>query len=816
MKRREGLSKLTGRERYVDDLAPEGFLWGATVRSSSPRGVLQEVRFGEEIDWSAFVVVDHRGIPGENHVALMEADQPILASTEVRHVHEPVVLLAHEDRQALRRAVAAVEVVVDPRPPVLDFRLRPRPDQIQHGEDNVFKRILVDKGLASQGDLDDIFASAPVVVEGVYETGSQEHVYLETQGMLAWEEDGVVCVQGSMQCPYYVHRALTVGLGRGDDEVRVIQAATGGGFGGKEEFPSGLALHAALLTLAAGRPVKLVYDRLEDLAVSTKRHPSRVRHRTAVTRDGKLLAQDVEVVLDAGAYVTLSPVVLSRAVLHAAGPYACDHVRIRGKAVLTNAVPFGAFRGFGAPQSLFALERHMDVVARRIGLDPLELRRRNLIREGQSTATGQIIRDGADRHAVLDRALELSDFEERRRRHEAFNGEHPYLRRGMGLATFQHGAGFTGAGEVYLDSVVQVEGRADGVVEVLAASTEMGQGTETVFTQLAAARLGVPPEQVEVVRPDTSRVPNSGPTVASRTAMIVGRLVEKACDDLLAKLGLAGPSTISPLEDPGTSSSSSPEDPGTSGKDPGTSSPEDPGTSGRNRGSSVKSLQEKTLEDPGTSSPEDPGTSGQGSRLAAALAAWHGENPGKRLLGEGRYVPPPGVHWDEETYRGEAYGAYAWAAYVAEVEVDLRTYTARVLDFVAVQEVGKVLNEVLARGQIQGGVVQGLGWALLEDFRWQDGAMVNAQLTNYVIPTSDDVPPIRVAFLEAPYEHGAQGAKGIGELPMDGPAPAVANAVAAALGVEPTAVPLTPEAILELLEPADPAEAALGVAGAAP
>ncbi|NNK49403.1 MAG: xanthine dehydrogenase family protein, partial [Gemmatimonadetes bacterium] len=387
MKRVEGLSKLTGRELYVDDLPVEGCLWGATVRSPAPRGRIRDVRFSESVNWSEFTVVDHRDIPGSNSIFLIEEDQPVLAADRVRHLHEPVLLLAHPSRDALRRALSAIEIIVDPEPPVLDFRQPPRRDQIQYGDDNVLKRLHIEKG-----EVDRALAEAPRVVEGVYETGAQEHVYLETQGMLALEEDGVITVTGSMQCPYYIVDAFEHALGRSADTVRIVQAATGGGFGGKEEFPSGIALHAALLSMKAGRPVKLIYDRSEDMAVTTKRHPSRVRHRTGVDGDGRLLVQDIEVILDGGAYVTLSPVVLSRSIIHAAGPYACDHVRIDGRAVFTNSPPFGAFRGFGAPQSQFACERHMDRIAAAIGIDPVELRRINLIREGASTATGQVIR----------------------------------------------------------------------------------------------------------------------------------------------------------------------------------------------------------------------------------------------------------------------------------------------------------------------------------------------------------------------------------------------------------------------------------------
>src|SRR5438034_8092394 len=326
MHRREGLAKLTGRERYLDDLPLGDFLWGATVRSPASRGRVTAVRFGKGVGWSQFVVVDAKDIPGPNEILLIEHDQPVLAAGYVRHVHEPVVLLAHGDRVALRRGVAAVTIEVAPEPAALDFRVPPRPDQIQYGADNVLKHLRIEKG-----DVERALQQAPVVVEGVYETGAQEHVYLEPQGMIAHLDGDVLVVRGSMQCPYYVLKAVMHALGRDDRRVRVVQAPTGGGFGGKEEYPSTIALHAALLALKSGRSVKLVYDRAEDMAATTKRHPARVRHRTGLTRDGKLLAQDIEVLMDGGAYVTLSPVVLSRGIIHAAGPYACEHVRIDGR-----------------------------------------------------------------------------------------------------------------------------------------------------------------------------------------------------------------------------------------------------------------------------------------------------------------------------------------------------------------------------------------------------------------------------------------------------------------------------------------------------
>lgn len=729
MDRLEGLAKLTGAEKYIDDVPVDGCLWGMTVRSPAPRGRVKKIKFGSEIDWSRLVVVDHRDIPGPNETYLIENDQPVLAGTYVRHVHEAVALIAGEDRELVRRAVRAVTVEIEAEEAYLDYRVSPRASQVQRGTDNTIKKLSINKG-----DVDAAMAGAAHIVEGVYETGAQEHVYIENQGMVAWVEPSasgdVVTVHGSLQCPYYVLNALKHALARDASRVRTIQAPTGGGFGGKEDYPSTIALHAALLAMKARRPVKIVYDRGEDMASTTKRHPSRVRHRTGLDKDGRLVAQEIDVLMDGGAYVTLSPVVLSRGIIHAGGPYFCPNVRTTGRAVLTNTVPFGAFRGFGAPQTQFAVERHMDVIAHRLGMDPIELRRINLLRDGQTTATSQVIRGGTDRVAMMEAAVKAAGVEKKRALHTAMNARHPYLRRGMGLACILHGAGFTGNGEVYLKSRVAVAGLPDGRIEVLAASTEMGQGTNTIFTKIAAEALGYAAGDVVVAVPDTFRVPNSGPTVASRTSMVVGRLIERACGELRQHLGL--PPTA--------------------------------------RGDDIK----------------------------RAVIAWHTGNPGKTLRAEVGYEPPPGVKFDESTYVGDAYATFAWGTYVAEVEVDLRTWGVRVIDFVAAQDIGKVLNPVLAKGQVQGGVVQGIGWALMEECRYREGAMINNQLTNYIIPTSDDVPPIRVIFDEHPYAHGGGGAKGVGELPMDGPAPAILNAVYAAIGVDARTIPLTPERLMML------------------
>ena len=725
--RRDGRAKVTGQARYIDDLSLPGMLHGITVRSPVPRGILHGISYQSGVPWDEITVVTADDIPGRNVVALILDDQPYLASDRINHAEEPIVLLAHPDKQLLEEARRLVRFEIEPLDPVLDMDAALSGDRVIWGPDNIFKSYLV-----GRGDVDAAFTDAAIVVEGEYETGAQEQLYIEPNGMLAVADPAAgITVWGSMQCPYYVHKALAGLFGVSPEKIRVVQMETGGGFGGKEEYPSIIAGHAALLAWKAGRPVKLIYDRAEDMAATTKRHPSRTRHRTALSADGRLLAMDIDFTIDGGAYCTLSPVVLSRGTIHAAGAYFAPNVRIRGRAVATNVPPHGAFRGFGAPQSIFALERHMDRVAAAAGLAPEELRRRNFITPGQTSAVGQVMRDPVDMSAILARALELSDFEAKRGRFAAENASGS-LRRGIGVATFLHGAGFTGSGEDHLASIVTVEATAEGSVRVLSASTEIGQGTITIFSQIAADALGLPVERIEVVQPDTSVVPNSGPTVASRTCMVVGKLLENACATL-----------------------------------------------------------KQMLADNGMTGEED----GDFSAACRAYLQQHGS-----LRASAQYQPTEGLRWDDDKYEGDAYGSYAWAAYVAEVSVDLQTFEVRVEDFVAVQEIGRVIHPVMATGQIEGGVAQAIGWALYEDVVWREGRMANSQMTNYIMPTSADLPPIRVFFDEVPYPHGPGGAKGIGELPMDGPAPAIANAISQALGVDVRSIPATPERLAALME----------------
>jgi len=694
--RRDGAAKVTGAARYTDDLAVPDAWYGKTVRSTVPKGRIRSITLDPAFDWRGgrVVVVTADDIPGENVVQLIRDDQPVLARQggEIKHREEPILLLAAADRATLEEAARHIRIEYDAAQPIYDL------DKATE----VFSTVEISKGEVVE-DLEDV-----EVVERTFRVGLQEQLYIEPQGAIAfpWREHGAgsreqgVTVIGSLQCPYYVHRALKRALKLTDEEAVVIQAETGGGFGGKEEYPSIVAIHAALLARKAGRPVRLIYDRHEDLAATTKRHPGVITHRTAVKKDGTLLSQEIEIVLDGGAYCTLTPVVLSRAAIHAAGAYACPNVRIRARAVATNTPPNGAFRGFGAPQSLFAAELMVEHVAERLGVSSVDLRRKWMLRLGDTTATGQKLTESVSAELVLDTALRAVPPNRPTAK--------PPIRHGRGLSLVFHGSGFTGSGEKKLQGTIAMEALADGTFRILTASTEIGQGTKTIFCQLAADTLGVGLERVSLAPQDTSIVPDSGPTVASRTAMIVGRLVQEAAEEIRERL---------------------------------------------------------TRERP-------------------------------PFTVEKSYIQPDSIHWDETTYRGDAYPVYAWACTIADVDVDMTTGEVRVTDLVTAVDCGKALHPVLAEGQIEGGCLQAVGWATIEEIKMKDGGYQNDRLATYLIPTALDAPSIRTILVENPYSGGPFGAKGIGEVPMDGPAPAIIAAIHDATGVWLDEVPATPEKVL--------------------
>jgi len=750
--RLDGAGKVTGAARYVDDV-PEPEAWfGATVRTTIAAGRLEAIVWDPDFDWSRVVRVTADDLPRlgvqVNGVMCIDDAQPVLCAGEILHREEPAALVAAPTQALLHEALCRVKLVERPAgtPPILDLDAA-----IARGAP-VITSYAIRRGDAAAALARAAADPTMKIVEGTYTTGHQEQLYIETCGMVgAPLPGGGVTVHGSLQCPYYVHKALKHLFGLAPEQVVVQQDVTGGGFGGKEEYPSMIGAHAVLLARAANRPVKIVYERGEDMVATTKRHPARVVWRAAFRADGTLAAARVGVDLDAGAYKTLTPVVLSRAILHAAGPYRCDDVSVEGRALFTNTPPNGAFRGFGAPQVAWAYERAMDRAAALLGVDPLEMRLRNHLREGDVTATGQVLRWSVGSTAVLERAAASSHWSGLRaaaaaQRAAAERAGSP-LRRGVGVAFCFHGAGFTGNGEVNLKGKAEVELGPRGVVRILAATTDIGQGTRTILPQIAAQELDLPIERVEMEEPRTDRVPDSGPTVASRSCMVVGKIVQEAAAEL-------GRALCRRLENARGL----------------------PDGSVARRGSAFFHGDE---------------------RVAGWEEATHGA---EGLRGAHVYHHPAGVSFDDKTYQGDAYPVYGWGADVVEVEVDLDTGETRVVKIWTAHDVGRAINPMVVAGQIEGGVLQGLGWALCEDVVMKDGRMANGRMTNYIIPTALDAPEMVTDIVEAPYFHGPFGAKGVGEIPIDGPAPAVAAAIEDAIGVHLAALPMTPERVLAALE----------------
>ena len=725
MPRVDADEKVRGRAVYTDDIPVPGCWYAAVVRSPVACGRLVKLVLDPAFDWSRVCVVTPADIPGENVVDLMGHDMPFLAHDEIQYRGEPLALVAAPTRALAYEAAARVKPEIEARPALCT--LTELVERYQRDPSSLHQ-------MAAQtivkGDVEKGMAEAELVVEGEYRAGHQEQLYIEPQGMIAFPEpDGGVFLKGSLQCPYYVAPELVSTLNLPLEKIRVQQAAVGGAFGGKEDFPTLLGGYCALLALKCQKPVKLIYDRHQDMLYTTKRHPVWVRHRTGLKRDGTITAMQVDLLLDGGAYTTLSPVVMYRGVLHATLGYRCENVFVDGHVYRTNTFPNGAFRGFGAPQAIWALESHMDRCAQALGLTPEGFRLQNALHVGDQTATGQTLSEPMGTPDVLEQTLARSDFTAKRKRcsHGRAEARTWY---GIGLSYFGHGSGFTGDGESRLKAkaALALERFEDGRpgVTVLVSSTEMGQGAVTVMTQIAADGLGLPLERVRCPLADTKYAPDSGPTVASRTTMIVGSTVYEAGVKMRRALGY------------------------------------------------------------------------QGEDFEKVADAYLKANSPLRI--EHQFQLPSTIRWDQKTFKGDAYPSYSWGCNVAEVEIDTLTLELKVTRVFSTWDIGRLINPMLAKGQIEGGLIQALGYSVMEKMAIKDGLYDASRMQTYVVPTVLDAPEMDVHFVEFPYTHGQPGAKGVGEIPMDGLAPAIANAVYAATGVRMNDLPITPEKLLERLQ----------------
>lgn len=747
--RLDGYDKVSGTTKYIDDIKIPDCWYGAVVRSEIPHGRIKKIEFDPSFDWSTVARCTYKDIPGKNATIFMTEDQPILAEGIVRHVGEAVVLIAAPAKKTATTAKANVRIEYEELKPVLSIEESKTCKTVIWGRDNILSKYHIIKGDIKKGLLD-----ADHIIQGEYRTGFHEHAYIEPQGAVSMPRaDGGITVMASCQCPFYVLKTLKSVLNLGEDKINVVQTPMGGAFGGKEDYPSLLAAYTALLTVKCGSPVKIVYDRAEDILVTTKRHPSIVTHKTGVKADGTITVMEIYVEFDGGAYATMSPVVLSRGVIHSAGPYKCDNVSAKALCLATNNVPTGAFRGFGAPQVFFALESHIDKVAKTIGMNPYEFRLKNCVRIGDTLATGQLLKESVAAEECLTRAVAAANFENKWKKYKSAtpvtgnNGQR--IKKGIGLSLYMHGGAFTGSGEAIMRTEAGLRLDSGGKVRILTGCTDMGQGSTTVLPQIAADALGLPVGFVSCVMPDTDIVPDSGPTVASRTTMIIGWVMEQ-CAEVFRKEILGFAAAKYGLERKNLDI-----------------------INGKIFDNSTEIAEFRTVADE------------------------YLKSKGELKVIE-RYNLPPGIKWDAEKHLGDAYPAYSWAATVAEVTVDTETFEVFVDKLTSATDVGRAINPVLVEGQIEGGSLQALGWALTEEGIYEKGRPVNNRFQTYIIPTAQDTPEWNTIIIEDPSSAGPHGAKGIGEIPHNGTAPAIANAIYNACGIRATELPIKPERLYEL------------------
>ena len=694
--KRDHFEKVSGQAQYVDDLQIPGLLHGKLLRSTVAKARIKSIKLPQLP--AGYAVIDYKDIPGKNVVAIVDKDMPIFAVDRVEYISEPILLVVGENLKIIDKILKDIQVIYEEEIPTFN----------PLESDTVFYDYTYSKGQVEQA-----FKTADKIFEEKLHTGYQEQAYLECQGMVAESDGDKVFVHGSMQCPFYLHNALKLALGITEDEkINVLFDFTGGAFGGKEDYPSVLACQTAVAAYKLKRPVKIVLERREDISTTSKRHPCYMTYRTAL-KNNKIVGLDIDVTYDGGAYKTLSMVVLQRGLIGACGVYTIDNLKVHGRAVKTNTVPNGAFRGFGGPQTFFGMEMHMEHLALELGVAPLELKERYMAKQGDATSTCGVYHDHIAFPEMLAKIDAMSEY---RKKYAAYTGQAQTgrYRKGIGISLVYHGCGFTGNGERdIIKSKLKVLKHADGTIEILSANTDMGQGLKTTFTEIVMHILGVRPEQVIFVNPQTLKVPNSGPTVASRSMMVVGKLLERACLRLKAD--------------------------------------------------------------------------------------WQ---PGKEQLIEENYVHPDCLipFTLDPMMHGDAYPTYSWSVNVVEVKVDTLTGMTDVLGAYGVYDVGVAIDEEIVKGQMEGGLLQAIGYGGMEQMSAFKGKIRNNNLSDYIIPTASDVEHLEVALVDNPYPYGPFGAKGAGELPCVGGAPAYVAAVENALGCRLYHTPVSMEDIIDELE----------------
>lgn len=742
IERVDSVDKLLGKPIYTMDILPENTLYLKVVRSTHVHALLKRVDVSKACKYPGVVtVVTAQDIPGINESTALLPDKPLLASERIRFAGEPIAAIASYDQAIAEEAVDLVEVDYAPIPSVFSPVDAMKPDAPRvHPEGNIAKHVKLRKGNIEEG-----FKQADIIVEETYKSQFQEPVPLETEaGFVIPEHDGSVTCVGSMQSPFHVQTGIAKILSLRPEQVRVIQAATGGAFGPKsDEIPVDVLGMAALVAIKTRKPAALAYTREESMIGHTKRHPFVTTLKTGVKKNGKLTAWEATLLADTGAYASLGPLVVIRACFHATGPYVIPHVKTDAYCVYTNNTMAGSFRGFGGPQAHFAAESQMDVIAGKLDMDPVDFRLLNIIKPGSLTATSQVVDEACGLEECVKRAIDESDWHRKREQFAKIKGP---KRRGLGIALMYHGNSLGPEGSDYATVHMQIE--KDGTVRFRTALTEYGTGAPSGLIQIAAETMHLPFEYFKLDPPDTDYCNDSGPTVASRTITIGGRAAQMVAGNLHEKLKEIAARILK-------------------------SSPKD--VESENGSFFVKTNLERSVP-----------------YHDVVRSAY---DQGVQLKESGTFTAPK-CEYDPATSQGTTYLQYTYGAVTAEVEVDTETGQVKVLKMVTAYDVGKAINPLSLEGQIEGGTVQGLGYAIMEELVHKDGVVVNPNLADYYIPTSLDIPEIKTIIIEYPGHLGPYGAKAIGEPPIVLPAPAIVNAIENAIGVRLTEIPATPDRVL--------------------
>jgi xanthine dehydrogenase molybdenum-binding subunit len=783
------VGKVTGALPFADDLTFEGMLYGATLRAAYPHArILSIDTRGAAALPGVRAVLTHRDVPGPNRHGIVIHDWPVLCDDKVRYTGDAVAIVAADSPEIARQALDLIRVAYEPLPVVASAEAARRPEAaLVHEEWKTGN--LLDHIVVRLGDVEEGLAEADVVIEREYRTPTYEHMFLEPECSIGvpagYDADHAkLTVYVGSQIPYGDRQMIAVNLGLKEDQVRVVGTPIGGAFGGKEDVMG--QIHAALLAEATGRPVKVLYDRRESLLAHPKRHATVIRITTAARRDGTLTAVRAELTGDAGAYASLSTKVLQRATTHASGPYQVPHVQIDCYAMYTNNPPAGAFRGFGVTQSAFAVESNMDILADELGLDPFELRRINALRVGSTTATGQVLRESTGLLDCLDwvqsRMGELSHASPI---DQCAPGspipQFPNPQIAWGLAAAYKNTGLGGGADDAAGAEIEVY--PDGSAEVRSSSADLGQGLQTVLAQFVAEELGLPYDCVRVLLSDTDRCPDGGPTTASRQTYITGNAARQAARAMRQRLAgvvaerwdvppdeiVFEDGTIAHLLPPASPASGGGED----DQRPAGSEPSSPPPQA---GRGLSQL------------PNHRPHAGRDATFAQAVQ-W--------LLDEGRQPTLTYTYHAPATkplgQGGDMHFAFGYSVQAAQVAVDPNTGEVQVLHFVAACDAGRAINPIGVLGQIEGGVVMGIGTALTEAYRLKEGVPQTRRWRDYRIPLIEQVPPIEAQIVEHPTAEGPYGAKGIGELPSIPVAPAICNAIYGAIGVRVQGLPVQAE-----------------------